>query len=53
MTRCIYIDMSRFIYAYCSFPGGIAVKNLSASVGDVGDLGSIPGSGRFLWRRAW
>ena len=25
------------------FPGGSAVKNLPASAGDTGDLGSIPG----------
>ena len=28
------------------FPSGSAVKNSSAYAGDVGDLGSIPGSGR-------
>ena len=30
---------------YCSFPGGSVVKNPPANAGDVG---SIPGSGRFL-----
>ena len=29
-----------------SFPGGSVVKNLTASAGDTGDMGSIPGSGR-------
>ena len=29
------------------------VKNLSANAGDIRDLGLIPGSGRFPWRRAW
>ena len=28
------------------FPGGSVVKNLPAKVGDVGDTGSIPVSGR-------
>ena len=28
------------------FPGGSVVKNLPACVGDAGDAGSIPGSGR-------
>ena len=28
------------------FPGGISVKNLPANAGDIGDLGSISGSGR-------
>ena len=29
------------------FPGGSVVKNPPASTGEVGDLGSIPGLGRF------
>jgi len=29
------------------------VKNLLAVTGDIRDTGSIPGSGRFPWRRAW
>ena len=29
------------------------VKNPSANAGDIRDAGSIPGSGRFPWRRAW
>ena len=32
------------------FPGGSEVK---VSACNVGDLGSIPGSGRFPWRRKW
>ena len=31
-------------------PGGSEVK---ASASNMGDLGSIPGSGRFPWRRKW
>ena len=31
-------------------PAGSVVKNLPANAGDVS---SIPGSGRFPWRRAW
>ena len=31
----------------------LAVKNPPASAGDVRDTSSIPGSGRFPWRRAW
>jgi len=30
----------------CGFSGGSVVKNLSASAGDVRDLGLIPGLGR-------
>ena len=29
------------------FPGGTVVKDLPASAEDAGDMGSIPGSGRF------
>ena len=29
------------------FPGGTVVKNPPASGGDTGDMGLIPGSGRF------
>ena len=32
------------------FPGGSVVK---ASARNAGDLGNIPGSGRFPWRRKW
>ena len=35
------------------FPGGSVVKNPPANAGDTGDTGSIPGSGRFPWRRKW
>ena len=29
------------------------VKNLPVNPGGAGDMGSIPGSGRFLWSRKW
>jgi len=29
------------------------VKNLPANAGDIRDVGSVPGSGRYPWRRAW
>ena len=36
------------------FPGDSVVKSLpAASVGGAGDMGSIPGSERFLCRRKW
>ena len=35
------------------FPGGTVVKNLPASAGDSGDLGLIPGLGKFPWSREW
>ena len=33
-----------------NFPGG---SDLKESACNAGDLGSIPGLGRFPWRRAW
>ena len=35
------------------FPGGSVVKNPPANAGDTRDIGLIPGSGRFPWRRKW
>ena len=35
------------------FPGGTVVKNSPANAGDTTDVGSIPGLGRFPWRRPW
>ena len=35
------------------FPDGASGKELSASAGDVRDMGSIPGVGKNPWRRAW
>ena len=38
-------------------PAALAVKDPSASAGDAGGLGSVPGLGpwvrKILWRRAW
>jgi len=31
----------------------LVVKIPCASIGDIRDVGSIPGLGRFPWRRAW
>ena len=31
----------------------LVVKNLPANAGDIREIDSIPGSGRFPWRRAW
>ena len=31
----------------------LVVKNPLANAGDIRDVGSIPGSGRSPWRRAW
>ena len=37
---------------FLGFPGGTG-GNPPASAGDIRDIGSIPESGRFPWRRAW
>ena len=34
------------------FPGGVVVKNSTASAGDEGDVGSIPVK-RLAWSRKW
>ena len=39
-----------FHFLYTIFPGDWEVK---ASASNAGDLGLIPGSGRFPWRRQW
>ena len=36
-----------FVRLFQGFPGGSVVKNLRANARDTGDLGSIPGLGRF------
>ena len=35
------------------FPRWLSGKDPPAYKGDAGDMGSIPRSGRFPWRRAW
>ena len=35
------------LWIYWGFPSGSVVKNLPANVGDTGDVGSMPGPGRF------
>ena len=46
-------DLYFYFLHFSCFPGGAAVKNLPANAGDTRDMGSIPGSGRFPWRRKW
>ena len=44
------VDMNLSKLIHLGFPGGSEVK---VSAHNAGDLGSIPGSGRFPWRRKW
>ena len=32
---------------------GLVIKNSPTKAGDIRDVDSIPGLGRFPWRRAW
>ena len=46
-TQSLFSINQRLIVAVrLGFPGGSVLKNLPASAGDAGDLGSIPGLGR-------
>ena len=50
-VHTLYIHFFFFksvIFNYGSFPHGLVVNNLHANAGDVGDMGSIPESGRPL-----
>ena len=60
MCACIYVCMYICVHVYMCVCMGLSVaqwvKNLPAmqeSAHDAGDLGLIPGSGRFPWRRKW
>ena len=35
------------------FPNGSVIMKQPVNAEDAGDMGSIPGSGRYPWRRAW
>ena len=41
-----FIKIKDFMYQMTGFPGSSVVKNPPANVGDAGDVGLIPGSGR-------
>ena len=38
---------------YMASQAALVVENSPASAGDIRDSGSIPGLGRFPWRKAW
>ena len=42
-----YILLHTHTHTRMGFPGGTVVKNLLANAGDAGDVGSVPGLGRF------
>ena len=43
----------RFHVRSWGFPGGAGGEEPTASAGSIRSMGSIPGSGGFLWRREW
>ena len=45
----IYIQVTITV----GFPDGASGKEPTASAEDIRDSGSIPGLGRFPWKRAW
>ena len=46
MNVVLLLQISFYIFIM-SFPGGSVIKNLPASAGDTGHVGSIPGLGRW------
>ena len=47
------LSNQHFTLPFRSFQVVLVVKNPPASAGNVRDVGSIPGSERFPWMRAW
>ena len=48
------LNLELIIETHCTISLSDSVgKNPPASAGDAGDMGSIPGLGRFPWRRKW
>ena len=45
--------MAQVIKSTGAFHVALVVKNSPANAGDAGDVGLIPGLGRFPWRRQW
>ena len=46
-----FILRNHFLCPPIGVPGSSASKESACDTGDAGDVGSIPGSGRFPWRR--
>ena len=44
------LDQYSWVYFQMGFPDGSVGKESTCSSGDTGDVGSIPGLGRFHWR---
>ena len=47
MEKCLVLEENKASQV------ALVVKNPPAKAGDVREVGSIPGLGRFPWRRAW
>ena len=48
-----FILRNHFLCSPIGFPGSSASKESAYDAGNAGDAGSIPGLGRFPWRREW
>ena len=51
VCRCNFF--SKIIATWGASQVALVVKNLPANAGNIRDVGSIPGSGRSPWKRAW
>ena len=49
----LFSENSCYMSSYSCFMDAQPVQNPPANAGDTGNAGSIPGSGRFPWRRMW
>ena len=57
ITMLHYPELLKRLWLQPDFTGAsqlvLMLKNPPASTGDIRDMGSIPGLGRFPWKRAW
>jgi len=49
-SKLLFAEIFLMINSISGFPDGSVVKNLPTN---AVDMGSVSGSGRFLWRRKW
>ena len=52
-TKASLPELFRSIIVFWASHVVLVVKNPAANAGDVRDVGSVPGMGRFPWRGAW
>ena len=52
-TKALVTQIKSKIISPEGFQGSSVIRNPPSNPGAVGDVGSIPGLGRFHWRRKW